>query len=334
MYVIPEKHMAKFKILVADSVAQEGVDELNKHPEFEVVVQTKHTEEELIELIPPFHAIIVRSATKLTPKVLLAAKNLKAVARAGTGYDNIDVAECPKLGIIVMITPTGNSLAVAELTLGYMLDYARHISVARQSMVEGRWDKKKFKGTELSGKTLGILGLGRIGALVAQRAHVFGMEIIAFDKYITKERAEEYGALLLEDFNEFSSKSDYISMHLPLTSETKNMIDTPQFEIMKPTSCIINISRGGIINEKSLVTALKEGKIGGACIDVYSKEPATPEEFEFIGLPNCITTPHLGASTKEAQIKVGTLAADHITQALLEQKYPDAVNLKQVTTPR
>ena len=326
--------MGTYKILVADSIAQEGIDELKKHPEFEVVVNTKHTKEELIELIPPFHAIIIRSATKLPADVLQAATNLKAIARAGTGYDNIDVAECSKLGIVAMITPTGNSLAVAELTLGYMIDFARHISVARQSMVEGRWDKKKFKGTELSGKTLGILGLGRIGALVAKRAIAFDMNVIAFDKYITKERAEEYGATLLEDFDEFLGKSDYISMHLPLTPETKNMIDTPQFEIMKPTSCIINISRGGIVNEETLATALKEGKIGGACIDVYSKEPATPEEFKFIGLPNSITTPHLGASTFEAQIKVGTLAADHIAQALLDKKYIDAVNIKDIGTLR
>lgn len=323
-----------YKILVADALSKEGIGELEKHPEFEVVVQTKHTEDELVEIIVPFHAVIVRSATVLTQKVLQAAKNLKVVARAGTGYDNIDVEECSKLGIIVMITPTGNSLAVAELTLGYMIDFARNISIARQSMIEGRWDKKSFNGTELCGKTLGILGLGRIGALVAKRAIAFDMEVIAFDKYITKERAEEYGATLLEDFNEFLSKSDYISIHLPLTPETENMIDTPQFEIMKPTCCIINISRGGIVNETTLVTALKNGKIGGACIDVFSKEPATPEEFQFIGLHNCITTPHLGASTVEAQIKVGTLAADHIAQALLEKKYPDAVNIKQVTTPR
>jgi D-3-phosphoglycerate dehydrogenase len=214
-----------------------------------------------------------------------------------------------------------------------MLDFARHISVARQSMVEGRWDKKLYKGTEISGKTLGILGLGRIGALVAERAKAFGMEIIAFDKYITKERAEQYGATLLEDFDDFLKRSDYISIHLPLTDETRNMIDTPQFEMMKTNCCIINIARGGIVNEKTLVTALKEGKIGGACIDVYSKEPATPEEFPFILLNNAICTPHLGASTVEAQIKVGTLAADHITQALLEGKYPDAVNIKK-TTPR
>jgi D-3-phosphoglycerate dehydrogenase len=326
--------MGTYKILIADSIAKEGIDELKKHPEFEVIVNTKHTKEELIELIPPFHAVIIRSATKLTADVLQAAINLKAIARAGTGYDNIDVEECSKLGIVAMITPTGNSLAVAELTLGYMIDYARNISVARQSMVEGQWDKKRFEGTELAGKTLGILGLGRIGALVAKRAIAFEMNIIAFDKYISKERADEYGATLLEDFNDFLAKSDYISIHLPLTSETKNMIDAPQFEIMKPTSCVINISRGGIVNEETLVTALKEGKIGGACIDVFSKEPATPEEFKFIGLSNCITTPHLGASTIEAQIKVGTLAAEHIAQALLEKKYPDAVNLKQITSPR
>ena len=326
--------MGSYKILVADSVSQEGIDELKKHPEFDVVVNTKHTKEELMVLIPQFHGILVRSATKLPADVLQVAKNLKAIARAGTGVDNIDTKEAAKLGIAVMNTPTGNSVAVAELTLGYMLDFARHISVARQSMIEGRWDKKKYKGTELSGKTLGILGLGRIGGLVAERAKVFGMEIIAFDKYITKERATEFGADLLENFESFLKKSDYISMHLPLTPETKNMFDTPQFEILKPTCCLINISRGGIVNEDTLVTALKEGKIGGACIDVYSKEPATPDDFEFIGLPNCITTPHLGASTVEAGIKVGTVAADHIAQVLLEKKYPDCVNIKDMTTPR
>jgi len=326
--------MGKFKILVSDSIAQEGIDELRKHPEFDVIIQTKHTKQELINLIPPFHAVIVRSATTLDAEVLTAAKNLKVVARAGTGYDNIDVKECTKLGIVVMITPAGNSLAVAELTLGYMLDFARHISNARQSMVEGRWDKNKFTGTELAGKTIGILGLGRIGGLVAKRALAFDMNVIAYDKYITKDRAKEFAATLLDDFNEFLKKSDYICIHLPLTPETTNMIDAPQFEIMKPTSCIINIARGGIVNEKTLVTALKEGKIGGACIDVYSKEPASTNEYPFILLPNCITTPHLGASTMEAQNKVGSLAADQIAHALLEKKYIDAVNLKDIKTPR
>lgn len=323
--------METYKCLVADNCSAEGLKTFEKYPNIEVVINTKHTTEELIQMIPEFHAMIVRSATKVTREVIEAAKNLKVICRAGAGYNNIDVEACNEKGIAVLITPTGNTNAVVELTMGLMLSFARHIPIANDSMKAGRWDKKKLSGTEIKGKTLGVLGIGRIGAGVATRCKVFGMDVIAFDKYVTQDRLNEMGldfVTLYDDLNQFLAKVDYLSLHVPVTSETKGMLAAAQFEIMKDSAVIINCARGAVINEKDLYDALVNHKIGGACIDVYSKEPAKKEEFPFIELENVICTPHLGASTNEAQINVASLAADQIGQLLNEGKYIDCVNLK------
>lgn len=316
-----------FKVLVSDSMAQEGIDILKNYSNIAVDVITKHTEEELIELIGSYHGVIIRSATKMTPDVIKAAKNLKVIVRAGTGYDNINVDECNKRGIVVMITPLGNSNAVVELTIGLMINHARNISTANLTMGEGKWDKKKLKGTELKGKIIGIIGLGRIGAGVAKISMALGMNVIAFDKFIPKKRADDLGVILVDDLDKILTESDYITIHIPLTDQTKNMIDQEQLDKMKPTGVIINTGRGGIINEEALYNTLKEKKIKGACIDVFSSEPAFKDKFRFIGLSNCVTTPHLGASTFEAQINVATLAAEHLAQALNSQIFVDAVNI-------
>jgi D-3-phosphoglycerate dehydrogenase len=272
--------------------------------------------------------LIVRSATKVTPEIIQAATNLKVIARAGAGYNNIDVDACNKKGIAVLITPTGNTNAVIELSMGLMLGYVRKIPEADKSMKNGIWAKKKLKGTEIKGKTLGLLGIGRIGSGVAKRSQVFGMRTIAYDLFVSKEYAEEIGVELYEDLNEFLKLVDFLSLHVPVNDSTRGMIGLDQFELMKETAVIINCARGAVVNEKELYIALKDGKIGGACIDVYSKEPANSEDFPFITLDNVICTPHLGASTQEAQVNVAALAAEQIGKLLNEGKYIDCVNKK------
>ncbi|MHA1819578.1 MAG: phosphoglycerate dehydrogenase [Promethearchaeota archaeon] len=318
----------KYNILVSDNIAEEGIKILKEKPYFEVDVITKHNKDELKEIIGKYHAIIVRSATKLTKDVLDAAVNLKVIARAGTGYDNIDVEEATKRGIVVLITPLGNTNAVVELTIGLMINFARHITLAHNSMIEGKWEKKRFLGTELKGKTIGILGLGRIGMGVAKRCKAFEMDVIAYDKFVPKSKAEELNVRLVDDLKELLKESDFISIHLPLTEQTRDLISYEEFKIMKKNAVLINVARGGIANEDALYKALKEHRIGGACIDVYTKEPAKREEHPFIGLDNCITTPHLGANTTEAQKEVAKLAAEHIKEALLSNVFIDAVNIQ------
>jgi D-3-phosphoglycerate dehydrogenase len=321
----------KYKILVADNCSQSGLDEgLEICSNIELDIRTKHTEAELIEMIPEYDAMIVRSATKATAAVIEAAKNLKIIARAGAGYNNIDVDACNKKGIAVIITPTGNTNAVIELTLGLMLNWVRHISIGNQSMKEGKWDKKNLKGTELKGKILGILGIGRIGAGVAKICQVFGMKTIAYDVFVTKEFAKSIGVELYENLNDFLSEVDFLSLHVPVTDSTRGMIGKEQFEIMKDTSVIVNCARGAVVNEKELYDALINKKIGGACIDVYSKEPATIEDFPFIGLDNVVCTPHLGASSMEAQVNVAMLAANGIAQYLNDNKLINCVNEKSI----
>lgn len=321
----------KFKILVADNCSKSGLEEgLKIYSNIDIDIRTKHSEEELIEMIPEYDAMIVRSATKVTPPVIEAAKNMKIIARAGAGYNNIDVDACNKKGIAVIITPTGNTNAVIELTLGLMLNWVRHISKANQSMKKGKWEKKNLKGTELKGKTLGILGIGRIGAGVAKICQAFGMKTIAYDVYVTKEFAQSIGVELYDDLNKFLSQVDFLSLHVPVTDSTRGMIGKEQFEIMKNTAVVVNCARGAVINEKDLYDALVNKKIGGACIDVYSKEPATIEDFPYIGLDNVVCTPHLGASSEEAQVNVALLAANHIAQYLNDNKLISCVNEKEL----
>ncbi|MHA1647322.1 MAG: hydroxyacid dehydrogenase [Promethearchaeota archaeon] len=318
----------EFKVLVADNCSKVGLKEFEKYPNITYEMITKHTEDELIAMIPKYHGMIVRSATKVTAKVIEAATNMKIIARAGAGYNNIDVDAANKKNIAVVITPTGNTNAVVELALGLMLGWVRHIPKANLSMKEGRWDKKSLKGTEIKGKTIGLLGIGRIGGNVAKRCQAFGMRTIGYDKFVTKEYADNLGIELIQNLNDFLKQLDFISLHVPVTDSTRGMMGKEQFEIMKETSVIINCARGAVINEEELYIALKDGKIGGACIDVYSSEPATSDKFPFIELDNVICTPHLGASSMEAQINVALLAADHIGQYLSEGKLIDCVNKK------
>lgn len=319
--------LKKYKVLVSDGLAQEGVEILKKFKNFELTIKDKTSKEELLEIVEQFDGIIVRSATKITPDVISEGKKLKVIVRAGTGYDNINIEECNKHGIVVLITPLGNTNAVVELTIGLMLNFARNVYKANSSMREGKWDKKLLRGYELQGKTVGVIGLGNIGAAVVKKCQAFNMNIVAFDRFVPKKRGQDLGVELLDNFDDFLARSDYITIHVPLTAQTKDLISYSEIEKMKSTAVLVNVARGGVVNEQALYNALKNNKIGGACIDVYSKEPIDPKDAPFIGLDNCITTPHLGASTYEAQIEVAKLAAERIVQALNSKIFVDAVNI-------
>ncbi|MFX0048084.1 MAG: phosphoglycerate dehydrogenase [Candidatus Hermodarchaeota archaeon] len=319
--------LKNYKILISDGLAQEGVEILRKFKNFELTINDKTNKNELLEIISQYDGIIVRSATKITSEVIDAGKKLKVIVRAGTGYDNIDIEECNKHGIVVLITPLGNTNAVVELTIGLMLNFARNIYKASSSMREGKWEKNSLRGSELQGKTVGVIGLGNIGAAVVKKCQAFNMNVVAFDRFVPKKRGQDLGVELLDDFNDFLAQSDYITIHVPLTPQTKDLISYSEIEKMKSTAIIVNVARGGVVNEQALYDALKNNKIGGACIDVFSNEPVDPKDTPFIGLDNCITTPHLGASTYEAQIEVAKLAAERIGQALNSKIFIDAVNI-------
>ncbi|KKN39889.1 hypothetical protein LCGC14_0738940 [marine sediment metagenome] len=327
IYYKDNMELKKFKILASDGLAQEGIEILNEFNNFDITIKNKTTKEELLEIIEYYDGIIVRSATKMTADIIKAGKKLRVIVRAGTGYDNINIDECNKHGIVVIITPLGNSNAVVELTIGHMLNFARHIYEANFSMREGKWNKKSLRGTELRGKTIGVIGLGHIGAAVVKRCQVFNMKVIAYDRFVPKKRGRDLGIKLMDKLDDLLVQSDYITIHIPLTAQTKDLINYPEILKMKPNVIIVNVARGGIVNEDALYDALKNNRIGGACIDVFTKEPIYAEDAPFIGLDNCITTPHLGANTIEAQIEVAKLAAERIAQALNSKIFIDAVNI-------
>lgn len=315
-----------YHILAADGIANEGIELLRKT--FDVEVRDKISHEELLEIIPKFDALIVRSASKVTADVLERAANLKIIGRAGVGVDNIDVQAATERGIIVINSPDGNTIAATEHTFAMMLAVSRNIPQANQIMHAGGWDRKKFVGVELRNKTLAIIGLGKIGAGVAKRAQSFDMNVIAYDPFVSAERAKSLGVRLLE-LDELFKAADFITVHMPLTNTTRNMIALPQMKTMKPTVRLINCARGGIINEADLATALQEKLIAGAAIDVYENEPLA-EDSPLRTLPNIILTPHLGASTVEAQIGVSVDVAKGIIDALNNRPVATAVNLPHI----
>jgi D-3-phosphoglycerate dehydrogenase len=312
------------RILVSDSIADEGLNILREEKSVEVVVNTKLKPDELKEVIKDFDALIVRSSTKVTKDIIESASNLKVIGRAGTGLDNVDVDAATKKGIIVMNTPGGNTISTAEHTFSMILALSRKIPQAYVSVRKGEWDRKSFIGTELLGKVLGIIGLGRIGSEIAKRAIAFGMKIVAFDPYLSEEMAKELEVKLV-DFKELLKISDYITVHAPLTSETKYIIGEEEFKLMKDGVRIINCARGGIINEGALCDALKSGKAAGAALDVFEKEP--PGETPLLKLENIIATPHLGASTEEAQVSVAVDIVKQVLDALLGRGIRNAVNV-------
>lgn len=292
------------KVLVCDPIDKESVEDLKKIPGFTVEVKTGMTKEELIKVVPDYNVLIVRSATKVTKEVIDAGKNLKIVLRGGVGMDNIDIPAAKAKNITVDNTPEASSVSVAELTLGMMLSMARKLHVADASTKQSKWEKKKFEGSELYKKTLGLIGIGRIGSEVAKRCQAFGMSVIAYDPYIKAEAAKQMNVTLTTNLDELYAGADYISLHIPLTKETANMLSTAQFEKMKNGVRIVNCARGGIIDEAALANAITSGKVAGVALDVYSQEPV-PADSPLLKLEQCLLTPHVGASTFEGQARVG-----------------------------
>jgi len=287
------------KILIADKLSKSAVEQLKKISQFEVDVKEGLNEDQLCEVIAPYHAVVVRSATKITKKIIGASQNLKIAIRAGIGLDNIDQVAAKEKGVKVMNTPAATSISVAELTVGLMFSLARKLSVADASMKAHKWEKKAFEGTELYGKTAGIIGFGRIGQEVAKRELALGMKVYAFD--IIKPQVD----LPVEqvDLQTLLTNADYISLHLPLNDSTRNLISDKEFEIMKNGVRIVNVARGCVVNEAALLKALQSGKVASAAVDVFEKEP--PVDFSLVDHPNVLATPHIGASAHEGQERAG-----------------------------
>ncbi len=312
------------KILVSDPLSTEGLNILKEVKEFTVDVKTDLKPDTLKEAIKGYDALLVRSATKVTREIIAAADNLKVIGRAGVGLDNVDLEAATEKGIIVMNTPGGNTISTAEHTMSMIMAVSRNIPQANASTKKGEWKRSKFMGVELYGKTLGIVGLGRIGSEVAKRALSFGMRILAYDPFLSREVADRLGVEVAE-LKDIFSQADYITVHTPLTEETKHLISTDEFAMMKKGVRIINCARGGIIDEGALAQAIKDGKVQGAAMDVFESEPVAPDS-ELLKLDNVVVTPHLGASTEEAQVNVSIEVAEIVRDALLGRGIRNAAN--------
>ncbi|MDW8344593.1 MAG: phosphoglycerate dehydrogenase [Verrucomicrobiae bacterium] len=313
------------KILVADPISPKGVELLRANPRFVVDVKTGLKEDALCQIIGEYDALIVRSQTKVTARVIEAASRLRVIGRAGVGVDNVDVDAATKRGIIVMNTPGGNTISTAEHTFSLMLALARNIPQACASIKAGQWDRKSFEGTELFNKTLGIIGMGRIGGEVARRAIAFGMRVLAYDPFLSLSRAKALQVEVVE-LDDVFSRADFITVHVPLTDQTRGMINRDTIRKMKEGVRLINCARGGIICEADLAEAIREGHVAGAALDVFEIEPP-PADWPLRGLPQVIATPHLGASTHEAQETVGIEIAHQIADVLEGGTIRNAVNM-------
>jgi D-3-phosphoglycerate dehydrogenase len=314
------------KVLVADQISQRGVDELCRDGALNVSVQTKLSEAKLIELIPEFSALIVRSETKVTANVLKAAAKLRVVGRAGVGVDNVDVEAATRRGVVVLNAPGGNTVSTAEHAFSLLLSVARKIPQADASVRGGNWKRKDFEGVELYNKTLGVIGMGRIGSELSRRAIAFGMRVVAYDPYLSATRARSLQVELTEELDDLLAAADFISLHTPLTAETRHILDAAGLRKAKPGVRIINCARGGLIDEAALAQALQDRHVAAAALDVFEIEPL-PNESPLRAAPNLVLTPHLGASTAEAQESVGIEIAESIRAALLEGTIRNAVNM-------
>jgi D-3-phosphoglycerate dehydrogenase len=311
------------KVLVSDPIDQVGIDILSQVAQVDVKLNL--SPDDLIQVIPDYDALMIRSGTRVTQAVIDAGKQLKIIGRAGVGVDNVDVPAATRRGILVVNSPEGNTVAAAEHAVAMMFALSRYIPDANESVKSGKWDRKSFTGVEVYKKTLGIVGLGKIGAHVAGIARAMNMRLLAYDPFLSNERAEQLGCQLVElDF--LFRESDYITLHLPKTPETYHLINAEALAKMKPTVRIINCARGGIIDEAALVEAVQQGKIAGAALDVYETEPLGESELRSLG-KNVILTPHLGASTEEAQVNVAIDVAEQIRDVLLDLPARSAVNI-------
>lgn len=314
--------MSKPVVLIAEELSPATVDALG--PDFEVRSVDGTDRPALLAALAEANAILVRSATKVDAEAIAAAPVLKVVARAGVGLDNVDIKAATTAGVMVVNAPTSNIISAAELTVGHILSLARHIPAAHAALAQGQWKRSAYTGTELYEKTVGIIGLGRIGALITARLQAFGVNVIAYDPYVTSARAQQLGVTLVT-LDELLEQSDFITIHMPKTPETTGMIADEQLAKMKKTAYIVNVARGGLIDEDALYRALTGGVIAGAGLDVFVSEP--PKDSALLALPNVIVTPHLGASTDEAQEKAGVSVAKSVRLALSGELVPDAVNV-------
>ncbi|WP_026481887.1 phosphoglycerate dehydrogenase [Agromyces subbeticus] len=314
--------MSKPVVLIAEELSPATVEALG--PDFDVRSVDGTDRPALLAALADADAILVRSATKVDAEAIAAAPRLKVVARAGVGLDNVDIKAATAAGVMVVNAPTSNIISAAELTVGHILSLARHIPAAHAALAQGEWKRSAYTGVELYEKNVGIIGLGRIGALIAARLQAFGTNVIAYDPYITAARAQQLGVQTVS-LDELLEQSDFITIHMPKTPETTGMIGAEQFARMKPTAFIVNVARGGLIDEDALHDALVGKTIAGAAVDVFVSEP--PRDSPLLGLPNIVVTPHLGASTDEAQEKAGVSVAKSVRLALAGELVPDAVNV-------
>lgn len=323
-----------FKVMVTDKLDKKGIEILKSFKEIEVIEKETLKGDDLKnELRKGYDAVIVRSDTKLTRDVIEASQGLKVISRAGVGVDNIDVAAATEKGIVVMNAPMGNTISTAEYTFAMMISLARKIPLAFvTTKVEGKWDRKSFKGAELLGKTLGVIGLGRIGTEVAKRAQAFGMKILGYDPFVSEEFAKQSG-IELAPLERIYKESDFFTLHTPLTDQTRGMIGKTELGMMKKNARIINCARGGIVDEAALAEALTEGKIAGAALDVYSKEPPFEPNPRnpLLDAPNCVVCPHLGASTSEAQFNVAVESAETVANFLIHGMIANSVNMPSIS---
>ena len=314
--------MSKPVVLIAEELSPATVDALG--PDFDIHHVDGTDRFALFAELATAQAVLVRSATKMDAEAIRAAPRLKVIARAGVGLDNVDIKAATAAGVMVVNAPTSNIISAAELTVGHILSLARHIPAASGALADGQWKRSKYTGVELYEKTIGIIGLGRIGALITSRMHAFGTNVIAYDPYITSARAQQLGVTPVT-LDELLAQSDFVTIHMPKTPETTGMIGAAQLKLMKPTAFVVNVARGGLIDEDALHEALVAGTIAGAGLDVFVNEPPTGSPL--LGLDNIITTPHLGASTDEAQEKAGVSVAKSVRLALSGELVPDAVNV-------
>jgi D-3-phosphoglycerate dehydrogenase / 2-oxoglutarate reductase len=311
------------KVLVSDPLADAGVAVLRR--QVEVDVRTDLSSDQLAEIIPSYDALIVRSSTVVDSALLDRAENLKVVGRAGIGLDNVDVDAATRLGVLVVNAPQSNVISAAEHTMALLLAQARNVPQAHTALISGSWERERWQGVELHGKTLGIIGLGRVGTLVAQRASAFGMHLVAFDPYVAPHRAAQMGVEMLGSVGDVCAAADFLTIHLPKTPETVGIVSATELARVKRGVRIVNTARGGLVDEDALRVALEEGRVAGAAIDVFDQEPLT--EHPLFALPNVVVTPHLGASTAEAQDKAGVAIAEQVLLALRGEFVPYAVNL-------
>lgn len=318
-----------FNVLVSDPLAQEGLDILMSHPEIKVDNKPKLPPEELVKIIGEYDGLVIRSGTKVTKEVLENAKKLKVVGRAGVGLDNVDIDVATQQGVIVMNTPGGNTVSTAEHAWSLLCSLARNIPPANRSLREGRWDRKKYTGTELFGKTLGVIGLGRIGSTVGKRALAFDMKVLGYDPFTSEERIKQMG-FVPASLDDIYAQADFITMHTPKTKETTHLINDQTIAKMKKDVRLINCARGGIVDEAALLRGLESGKVAGAALDVYEEEPPNPDN-PLLQREDCICTPHLGASTEEAQVNVARDIAKNVADALTGGEVRNAVNIPSVS---